>query len=100
MHLAGVGMGDIKSPKLLYFKGFLFFALGVLAAVIVLLLYPDWRLAILLGVMVWAFARAYYFVFYVIEHYVDPQFRFAGLVDFAKYVARRRYQNPDKQNKQ
>ena len=90
---AGVGMGDIKSPKLLYFKGFLFFAMGVLAAGIVLLLYPDWRLEILLGVMVWAFARAYYFVFYVIEHYIDPEFKFAGLVDFGKYVLKRRYRD-------
>ncbi len=88
-------MSDIKNPRLLYLKGMLFFIMGVLAGGIVLLLYPDWRLAILLGVMAWAFARAYYFVFYVIQHYVDPQFKFAGLVDFAKYMMRRRYPRDD-----
>lgn len=88
-------MGDLKNPKLLYLKGFLFFLMGVLAAGIVLALYPDWRLAILLGVMVWAFARAYYFVFYVIEHYADPQFKFAGLIDFVRYLMRRRYPHDD-----
>jgi type IV secretory pathway TrbD component len=84
-------MGDITNPRLLYLKGLLFFLMGVLAATITLLLYPDWRLAILLGVMIWAFARAYYFVFYVIQHDVDPQYRFAGLCDFTKYLMRRRY---------
>lgn len=73
-------MGDIKSPRLLYLKGLLFFVMG------------------LRGVMVWAFARAYYFVFYVIQHDIDPQFKFAGLCDFAKYMMRRRY--VPKNNKQ
>ena len=86
-------MGDIKNPKLLYFKGILFFLLGLLATGITLILYPDWRLACLLGICVWAFARTYYFLFYVIQHYVDPDFRFAGLIDFAKYLLRKRYQN-------
>ena len=39
---------------------------------------------------IWSFCRAYYFAFYVIEHYVDPAFRFAGLLDFAKYLLRRK----------
>ena len=89
-------MGDIKNPKLLYVKGILFFLLGLLAAGITLTLYPDWRLACLLGICVWAFARTYYFVFYVIEHYVDPNFRFAGLIDFTKYLLRKRYKKHDK----
>lgn len=37
-------------------------------------------------ITIWAFCRAYYFAFYVIEHYVDPHYRFAGLVDFLYYA--------------
>jgi len=32
-------------------------------------------------------------VFYVIQHYVDPNFRFAGLWAFLKYELRRRAKN-------
>ena len=38
----------------------------------------------------WASSRAYYFAFYVIGHYVDPSFRFTGLIDFARWALRRR----------
>jgi len=38
---------------------------------------------------VWGFARFYYFAFYVIEHYVDPTYRFAGLIAFAQYLLRK-----------
>ncbi len=34
-------------------------------------------------------APAYYFAFYVIEHYVDPGYRFAGLWSFVRYVLRK-----------
>lgn len=83
-------MGDIKNPKLIYFKGFLFLLTGAFAAGILLLEHFSWQDAFLLAVAVWSFARFYYFAFYVIEHYVDANFRFAGLGDFAMYVLRRR----------
>ena len=44
--------------------------------------------------MIWAFARAYYFAFYVIEHYIDPLHRFSGLLDFLRYVVCRRRDPP------
>jgi hypothetical protein len=83
-------MGDLKNPKLIYAKGILFVVLGGLASAAILLQHPDWRLAGLLAVAVWSFSRAYYFAFYVIEHYVDPGYKFAGLWDFAAYLVRRR----------
>ena len=83
-------MGDLKNPKLIYAKGVLFLLLGALAAGALLLLHPDWRTAALTATAVWAFSRFYYFAFYVIEHYVDPSFKFAGLGDFAVYLFRRR----------
>jgi hypothetical protein len=82
--------GDIRSPRLLYIKGALFLALGCLAAGLLLWEHPSVRVAALLAIAVWAFARAYYFVFYVIEHYIDDGYRFAGLWSFVRYLARRR----------
>ena len=83
-------MGDIKSPTLLYLKGALFVLLGAAAVTAILLKYPDIYLAALLAIAIWAFCRAYYFAFYVIQHYLDPEFRFAGLLAFAQYLLRRR----------
>ncbi|HVR84503.1 MAG TPA: hypothetical protein VMU54_09345 [Planctomycetota bacterium] len=83
-------MGDLKNPRWIYAKGILFLVLGGLAAGGLLVIHPDWRTASLLVLAVWAFSRFYYFAFYVIEHYVDPDFKFAGLGDFAIYLFRRR----------
>jgi hypothetical protein len=80
---------DLSNPKLLYLKGGLFVLLGVLSAVLILIEMPTLRMAGLLTVCVWAFARAYYFVFYVIQHYIDPSYKFAGLGSFLRYVMRR-----------
>ena len=55
---------------------------------------PTLKVAFLLAVAVWCFARFYYFAFYVIEHYVDPGYRFAGLVDFVRYLCRKRKEPP------
>lgn len=83
-------MSDIRNPKLLYLKGALFLILGLMAAGLLLAEHPDLRFAALLAIAIWAFARAYYFVFYVIEHYIDPGYKFAGLWSFAQYVLRRK----------
>jgi hypothetical protein len=80
---------DIRSPKLLYLKGFLFLLSGLLASAGILLEHPTLKLALLLAAAVWCFARAYYFAFYVIEHYIDPGFRFAGLWAFVRYLCSR-----------
>lgn len=79
-------MSDIKNPKLLYLKGGMFVLLGVLASGLLLYEHFSWKVAFLLSVAVWAFARAYYFAFYVIEHYVDDGFKFAGLWAFFRYA--------------
>jgi hypothetical protein len=52
--------------------------------------HPTLRMAFLMVVAVWSFCRFYYFAFYVIEHYVDPSYKFSGLVSLALYLVRKR----------
>jgi hypothetical protein len=79
-------MADIKNPKVIWAKGLLFVGVGLSASVLLVMEAPTVRAALLLVLAIWAFCRAYYFAFYVIEHYVDPGYRFAGLVDFCRYA--------------
>jgi hypothetical protein len=87
-------MADITNPRLIYAKGFLFLLGGLLASALLLAEQPTLKVAALLAIAVWCFARFYYFAFYVIEHYVDPGYRFAGLWSFARYLLRRRRLTP------
>ncbi len=80
---------DLRRPWLLYVKAGLFVAAGSLAGGMLLWDVPTVRDAVLLAVCVWSFCRAYYFAFYVVQHYVDPGYRFAGLGSFARYALRR-----------
>lgn len=79
-------MADIEDPRLMWVKFALFLLLGLLATGVALVLFPDWRLACLMALAIWACSRAYYFAFYVIEHYIDPTYRFAGLGSFVRYA--------------
>ena len=79
-------MGDLKNKKLTYLKGFLFLFGGIMALLIILLEHPSWKVAAMLALAIWCFCRAYYFAFYVIEHYVDSNYKFAGLFSFMKYL--------------
>ena len=83
-------MKDLKNPTLIWLKAALFLLIGVASAVLLLLETPTVKVALLLALAVWGFCRAYYFAFYVIEHYVDPGFRFSGLCSFACYLIRRK----------
>ncbi|MBB6431056.1 hypothetical protein [Algisphaera agarilytica] len=85
---------DLQSKILILLKGWLFLLGGLLASAALLIEHFHWKTALLLGLAVWCFARFYYFAFYVIEHYVDPDYRFAGLWDFFKYSLRRQAEKP------
>ena len=76
---------QVLPPAWIKAKGILFIAGGMMAASLIVLEQPSVKVAVLLAVAIWCFCRFYYFAFYVIEHYVDPEFRFAGLWDFAVY---------------
>ena len=82
-------MKAIESPRIIYFKGALFLMLGLGSAALLLAEAATFKAGFLLALTVWGFCRAYYFAFYVIEHYVDPGYRFSGLFSFAAYLFRK-----------
>ena len=83
-------MADLTDPRAIKLKAVLFFVTGALSAALLLAETPAWRTALLLGICIWSFCRLYYFAFYVIERYVDPGYKFAGLGSFVRYWLRRK----------
>lgn len=85
---------ELTSARWIFLKGFLFLALGLMAGALLIVERPTVRVALLLVVAVWSFCRFYYFAFYVIGRYVDPSYRFSGLMSFLGYWARERKTKP------
>jgi len=90
-------MKDITSPRWIKIKGILFLIVGLLAAGMLLAEHREAKDLLLLCIAMWCFCRFYYFAFYVIEHYVDPTYRFSGLWSFARYLCSRRSHLTDRQ---
>lgn len=83
-------MRDLQDARWMWLKAVLFLVIGLVSAALLVAETPQWRTVLFLALAVWAFCRAYYFVFYVIQNYVDPQFRFSGLGSVLAYLWRRR----------
>ena len=83
-------MKDLTSATAIKFKGLLFLAIGLLAAALLVLEHPTWKVGTLLVVCVWCFCRFYYFAFYVIERYVDSRYKFSGLGSFLVWLFKSR----------
>jgi len=83
-------MKNITSPGLIKFKGLLFLVVGLIASALLILDHPALKTAALLAIAIWCFCRFYYFAFYVIQHYVDGNYRFSGLWSFGRYLVQRR----------
>lgn len=82
-------MREITSPGWLYVKAALFLVAGALAAALLIARSPSLATALLVAVCVWSFARLYYFLFYVLERYVDASMRYSGLWAMIVRVVRR-----------
>ena len=80
---------DLTSSKWIYAKGFLLLLVCLLSASLILIQMPRWDILVLLLICLWASCRCYYFAFYVIQNYVDPDYRFSGLFDFTCYLLNR-----------
>lgn len=83
-------MKDLTNPVWIKLKGFLFLLIGIVSVVLIFIGDPRWQTGALLLAAIWSFCRAYYFAFYVMEKYVDPSYKFSGLISFARYLLKRR----------
>jgi hypothetical protein len=81
---------DLRSTRAIVAKGVLFGVIAVIAAALMLLESPSLRTAALLAILVWAACRFYYFLFYVLERYVDPGLRYAGVIALVRAVVTKR----------
>lgn len=79
----------------MYLKAVLFVIIGCACLALILSEHPTLKIVIYAVLMIWAFCRAYYFVFYVIEKYIDPGYKFSGLFDFMFYLFRKRKKTDD-----
>jgi hypothetical protein len=85
-------MTDLTSKKWIVAKGVVFAGIALVAAGLIFIETPSLKLAVFLTLLVWASCRFYYFLFYVLEHYVDRTMRFAGLLDLLRGMRHRREQ--------
>jgi len=83
-------MRDLSSRSLIVAKGLAFLGLAVVAAGLLFLESPSLRIAVLMGVLVWSSCRFYYFLFYVLHNYVNPSFRYAGILALLGQLRRSR----------
>jgi hypothetical protein len=81
-------MRELTSHRFIHAKAVLFLVLGILSAGAIVLSRPTLHVVALLVVTVWAFARLYFYAFYVLEHFVDPTFRYAGLISALRHLVR------------
>lgn len=71
-------------------KAVLFLLIGLTSSILILIELPELRIVVLLCLAIWSFCRAYYFAFYVIEHYLDPSFRYSGLFSMVRHLLSRK----------
>jgi len=81
---------NLRDSRLMYLKGFLFLAILSCSVFVILIEQFSWKLLVLLALVIWSSARLYYLMFYVIEKYVDPSYKFSGIISFIKYMVKRK----------
>ena len=77
-------MKNIKSQKLIVIKGLLIISITAISAIGIVLYCPRVEVITFLLILIWASARSYYFLFYVLEKYVDPKLKYSGLFNLLK----------------
>lgn len=79
-------MQDLTSPVLIHLKGWLFLAILVFSIALLLFQLTSWESVLLLVLVVWSSARFYYYLFYVIENYIDAEYRFSGVLSALRFM--------------
>jgi len=68
----------------------MFLGMAASAAALVLFESPTIKTAVLLALLAWAACRFYYFIFYVLERYVDSSLRYAGIIALVRAILAKR----------
>jgi hypothetical protein len=79
------------NKKLIYLKGILFLIIGIVGFLYCLLLNFSIFFFFMLVLTIWAWCRLYYFMFYVITKYVDPDYKFSSIFNFLQYLMRKKW---------
>src|SRR5262249_36244576 len=85
-----VRMRNLQSKGWIVAKGIAFLGIAVATAALLLLDSPSLRAVVLLALLVWSACRFYYFLFYVLERYVDPTLRYSGIAALIRTAVLRR----------
>jgi len=83
-------MSDLRSKRWIVAKGLMFLGIAAIAGALLLFESPTIRTVILVALLVWAACRFYYFIFYVLERYVDPSLRYAGIIALVRAILAKR----------
>lgn len=87
-------LSDDLGSRGILLKAILFLVILLVSAVQLVIEPRYWVRGILVLTLSWSSARLYYFLFYVIEHYVDPEFHYSGLMSLLKYLWRKKQTSP------
>lgn len=71
-------------PNWMLVKAGLFVVLATLAAGFLLWQDPSWTTAMCVTALMWSSCRAYYFLFHALQNWIDPRFRYTGLLDLMR----------------
>jgi hypothetical protein len=77
---------NFSSNKLIILKGWLFLLIAVLSSVLLVLKDPSLTTIAILVIVIWSFARFYYFMFYVVTNYINSNYKYSGPVSFIKFL--------------
>lgn len=72
-------MKYLTNKKWIILKGLIFLFFSVIAFLVLLLHQFDPLTLFFLILLVWSSCRFYYFLFYVLENFVDSDFKYSGL---------------------
>ena len=82
-------LSDDLNPRAIIVKGVMFLAITLFCFGYLVSETKNFKTALVAGILIWAAARFYYFLFYVIEKYVDPSFKYSGVLDMIKSLRKK-----------
>lgn len=80
--------GDLTDKRWIVVKGLLFFCIVAASGALLIVEAHRWVRLGLVVLLIWSSARAYYFLFHVLERYVGVEGRYAGVIDLIRRLRR------------